>query len=81
MRAPVAATGCPRLHPLLLTFTMSSSMPRIREQATGTDAKASLISNNLTSSIVSPHRESANGIASVGASPVLAGSTPTDART
>lgn len=54
MRAPVMAMGWPRLHPLPCTLTSSSSMPRILQAATGTDANASLISQRSTSSGLLP---------------------------
>ena len=80
IRPPVAATGWPRLQPLPLTLTVSGSRPSIRVLATATEANASLISNSFTSDSEMPARDSAFGIASVGASPVRTGSTPTDAQ-
>src|SRR6476659_6518969 len=79
MRAPVAATGWPRLQPLPFTFTMSWEKPRIRLDATAIDANASLISTSATSSVSSPARASAFGTATVGPRPVSAGATPADA--
>jgi len=76
IRAPVIATGCPRLQPLPRTFTMASSIPSSRVTATGTEANASLISHRSMSPIVSPARSRAFGIAIYGASPVSAGGTP-----
>ena len=49
MRAPVAATGWPRLQPLPFTLTISCGKPRIRLDATAIDANASLISTSSTS--------------------------------
>ena len=78
--APVAATGCPNEQPLPLTFTRSGSRSSNLTVATHIAANASLISNKSTSDIERPARARAFGIASTGASPVAAGSTPTDAQ-
>jgi hypothetical protein len=76
IRVPVIATGWPRLQPLPRTFTIVSSIPSSRVTATGTEAKASLISHRSMSLILSPARSRAFGIAIDGASPVSAGKTP-----
>src|SRR5690606_22833199 len=79
IRAPVAAIGWPRLHPLPLMLTRSSSRPSSRTAAIGTEAKASLISNSSTSPTVRPAFSGAWGTAFTGAKPVRTGSTPTEA--
>ena len=80
MRAPVAATGWPRLQPLPFTFTISCGKPRMRLDATAIDANASLISTSCdVLACRGRHASSAFGTAIVGPSPVSAGGTPADA--
>jgi hypothetical protein len=79
MRAPVQATGWPRLQPLPLTLVISCGIPSTRVDATHIDAKASLISKSAISSIDRPARFSAFGMAYVGPMPVSSGGSPADA--
>ena len=79
MRAPVAATGWPSEQPDPLTLVMSSDRPSWRHAATGTDAKASLISARFTSATDMPTRASALGIDRIGPRPVSRGFVPVDA--